>query len=91
MNPNNDNGDEDRICPHCRKTFSSHSARNKHLQKEVCQKSVSRTPVSSRNPPPPALPPAILLKEDHEGLLTGHDCPYSKYKLFLLGLSSLTI
>ena len=93
MNPNDndDNGDEDKICPHCRKVFSNHSARNKHLQKNVCHKSVSRNPRSSQNPPPPDLPPAILLKEDHEGLLKGHNCPYSKYKLFLLSLSSLTI
>ena len=91
MNPNDDNVDEDKICPHCRKTFSSQSARNKHQQNNVCNRSVSRTPVSSRNSPPPDLPPAILLKEDHEGLLMGHNCPYSKYKLFLLSLSSLTI
>merc|ERR1711971_977327 len=77
----NTNDDEDKICPHCRKTFSSLSARNKHLWKNVCHNSVSRTPVSSRNPPPPALPPAILLKEDHEGLLMGHNCPYSKYRI----------
>ena len=91
MITNDDNGEEDKVCPHCRKTFSTHSARNKHLQRNVCHKSVSRTPSSRNSPPPPPDLPAILLKEDHEGLLMGHNCPYSKYKLFLLSLSSLTI
>ena len=36
------------------------------------------TPMSMRNPRP-AEPPAVLLKEDQEGLLLGHSCPYSKY------------
>ena len=89
MNPKDD--DEDKICPHCRKTFSSHSARNKHLQKNVCIKSGSRTPGSTRKSQPPDLPPAILLKEDKEGLLMGHTCSYSKYKLFPRSLSALNI
>ena len=52
MNPKDDNGDEDKICPHCRKTFSNLSARNKHLQRNVC-KAGSMTPVSTRKSWPP--------------------------------------
>ena len=70
MNPKDDDVDEGKIC---RKTFLSHSTRNKHMQNYVCHKSLSRTSVSSRNSPPPNLP-AILLQED---LLMGHTCPYT--------------
>ena len=73
MNPKDDDVDEGKICPHCRKTFLSHSTRNKHMQNYVCHKSLSRTSVSSRNSPPPNLS-AILLQED---LLMGHTCPYT--------------
>ena len=80
MNINDNSNNEDKICPHCKKTFSSHSARNKHLQKNVCQKSGS-SPGSTRNSRP-SDPPAVILTEDHEGLLLGHTCPYSKYNIF---------
>ena len=75
MNTNDNSENEDKICPHCRKTFSSHSVRNRHLQRGVCVK-----------PGSPAEPPAIILNEDHEGLLVGHTCPYSKYNCYSLPL-----
>ena len=75
MNTNDNSENEDKICPHCRKTFSSHSVRNRHLQRGVCVK-----------PGSPAEPPAVILNEDHEGLLVGHTCPYSKYNCYSLPL-----
>ena len=51
MNPKDDDFDEGKICPQCRKTVLSHSTRNKHMQNYVCHKSLSRTSVSSRNSP----------------------------------------
>ena len=75
MNTKDNSENEDKICPHCRKTFSSHSVRNRHLQRGVCVK-----------PGSPAEPPAVILNEDHEGLLVGHTCPYSKYNCYSLPL-----
>ena len=77
MNTKDNSDNEDKICPHCRKTFSSLSVRNRHLQRSVCQKPGSQ---------PPELP-AVLLNEDHEGLLVGHTCPYSKYNCYSLPLA----
>lgn len=79
MNPNDDIINEDnKMCPHCRRTFSSLSARNKH-QRNVCEAG-SMTPVSTRKSRPPEVP-AVLLKEDHEGLLLGHTCFFSIYRI----------
>ena len=72
----------DKICPNCETTFSSVGTRNRHMARKVCEKPGSRSQ-STRNPQPPD-PPSVLLKEDHEGLLLGHTCPYSKYNFFLL-------
>ena len=78
MNPK-DSDEEDKTCPHCNQTFSSKSGRNRHLQKNICEKSESMTPArSTRNPQPLLDPPAVLLTEDHTGLLLGHSCLFSK-------------
>ena len=74
--------DTDKICPNCEATFSTLSSRNRHVTKGVCGKSGVRSQ-STRNPKPPD-PPTVVLKEDHEGLLLGNTCFFSKYKSFSL-------
>ena len=72
--------DTNKICPNCEATFSCLSARNRHISRRVCGKSGSGSH-STRNPKPPD-PLTVVLKEDHEGLLLGNTCFFSKYKSF---------
>ena len=77
--------DTDKICPNCEATFSSLSCRNRHLTKRVCDKSGSSSK-PTRKPQPPD-PPSVLLKEDHEGLLLGNPCFFSRHNSFCSILS----
>ena len=74
--------DPNKICPNpnCEKTFSSVGTRNRHVARGVCGKSGSGSQ-STRNPKPPD-PPTVVLKDDHEGLLLGNTCFFSKYDSF---------
>ena len=78
MNPK-ESDDEDRKCPHCRTIFSTVGVKNRHIVRNVCQRSQSVPPARSSRTSRTPEPPAILLNEDHESLLVGHTCPYSKY------------
>ena len=85
MNPQ-ESDVEDRKCPHCQTLFSTVGVKNRHIARNVCQRSRSVPPDrSSRNSRTPE-PPAIVLNEDHESLLVGHTCPYSKYICYYDGI-----